>query len=282
MIPVTIHLTTSRNEKKTFNYEVVTDPFLTPFLMNFTVFNTLMSSERGIGNQTLRLKTRIAVRDQPEVSMENNISASANTPVFASLTVSGPVEFLLNSGFREMELKRVDVEIVAVEEARLAVLDGLWEDRSRVRAGEEVELSIFMKKSSGEILSQKYPVKIPEDAVRGPMFIMVSDGSALAQRDADEEPGLFVPKSIGQLIRAINNIKKNDRLYVRLYRDEAGAIVRGEGQPGLPPSVLSILKSGKTSGGVNPLRRAVYREYELPQGDFVLAGQRIVRIEVID
>ncbi|MBI3939757.1 MAG: hypothetical protein HY315_02880 [Acidobacteria bacterium] len=282
MIPVTIRLTTSRNEKTTFNYEVVTDPFLTPFLMNFTVFNTLVSSERGIGHQTLQLKTRIAVRDHPEVSMENSVSAAANTPVFASLTVSAPVEFLLNSGFREMELEKVDVDIVALEETRQAVLEGLWENKSRVRAGDDLELTLFMKKSSGEVVSQKYPINIPDDVVPGPMFVMVSDGSTLAQRDADETPGLFVPKSIGQLIRAINNIKKNDRLYIRVYRDEPGAMIRGEILSGLPPSVLSILKSSKTSGGINPLRKSVYREYELPQSDFVMTGQRIVRIEVID
>ncbi|MBI4455382.1 MAG: hypothetical protein HY644_05725 [Acidobacteria bacterium] len=281
MIPVTIRLTTSRNERKTYNYEVVTDPFLTPFLMNFTVFNTLISSERGIGNQTLQLKTHIAVRDQPEVNMENSVSAAANTPVFASVAVSAPVDFLLNSGFRDMELKKVDVDIVAVEETRQAVLDGVWQDKTRVHPGDEVELTIFLKKGDGEIVSEKYPVKIPEDVVPGPMYIMVSDGSTLAQRDVEEDPAVFVPKNLGQLIRAINNLKKNDRLYIRLYRDEAGAVIRGEGLPGLPPSVLSILKSGKTSGGIDPLRKAVYREYELPQHDFVLSGQRVVRVDVI-
>ena len=281
MIPVAIRLTTSRNEVKTFNYEVVTDPFLTPFLMNFTVFNTLVSSERGIGNQTLQLKTRIAVRDQPEVSMENNVSAATNTPVFASLTVSAPVEFLLNSGFRDMELKKVDVDIVAVEEARQATLDGIRQDKTRVRAGEEVELTVFIKKGDGETIAEKYPVKVPEDVVPGPMRIMVSDGNALAQQDAAEEPDLFVPKNLGQLIRAINNIKKNNRLYIRFYRDEAGALVNGEGMPGLPPSILSILKSGKTSGGISPLRKSVYGEYELPQNDFVVSGQRTVLVDVI-
>ncbi len=281
MLPVTIRLTTSRNEEKTYNYEVVTDPFLTPFLMNFTVFSTLISSERGIGNQTLQLRTRIAVKDQPEVKMENSISAAANTPVFASLTVSAPVEFLLNSGFRDMELTKVDVDIVAVEETRQAQLDGVWQDKTRVRPGEDLELKVFLKKGNGEVVSQKYPVRVPEDVVPGPMYILVSDGNTLAQKDAEEEPGIFIPKNISQLIRAINNLKKNDRLYIRFYRHEPGVLIKGEGLPSLPPSVLSILKSGKTSGGIDPLRKAVYMEYELPQNDFVVSGQRVIRIDVI-
>ncbi|HEY2933845.1 MAG TPA: SpoIVB peptidase S55 domain-containing protein [Acidobacteriota bacterium] len=281
MIPVSIHLTTSRNEEKTYNYEVVTDAFLTPFLMNFTVYNTLISSERGIGNQTLQLKTRISVKDQPDVAMENSISAAANTPVFASLSVSAPIDFLLNSGFSEMELKKVNVDIVAVEETRQAILDSVWQDKTRLHAGEEVELTVFLKKNNGEIVSEKYPVKIPDDVVPGPMYIMVSDGSTLAQRDSEEDPAVFVPKNLGQLIRAINNLKKNDRLYIRFFRDEPGAVIKGEGLPGLPPSILSILKSGKTSGGIDPLRKTVYSEYELPQNDFVVSGQRIIKIDVI-
>ncbi|MBI2820765.1 MAG: hypothetical protein HYX74_00945, partial [Acidobacteria bacterium] len=192
MIPVAIDLTTSRNEKKTYNYEVVTDAFLTPFLMNFTVFNTLISSERGIGDQTLQVRTRIAVRDQPEIRMENSISAAANTSVFASLTVSAPVDYLLNSGFQDIRLDEIEVDILAVEEARQAVLDGVWQDKTRVRRGEEVELTLFMKKGNGDVVSEKYPVKVPEDIVPGPMSILVADGNTLAHQDADEQPGAFV------------------------------------------------------------------------------------------
>ncbi|MBI2821538.1 MAG: hypothetical protein HYX74_04885, partial [Acidobacteria bacterium] len=188
---------------------------------------------------------------------------------------------LLNSGFQDIRLEKIEVDIRAVEEARQAVLEGVWQDKTRVRRGEEVELTLFMKKGNGEVVSEKYPVKVPEDIVPGPMSILVADGNTLARQDADEQPGAFVPKSITQLIRAINNIKKNDRLYIRFFRDEPGALIRGEGLPGLPPSILSILRSGKASGGLDPLRRSVYMEYELAPYDFVVTGRRVIRVEVI-
>src|SRR6185436_14432686 len=46
MIPVKVNLLTSRDRKETYSYEIANDTFLTPLLLNITVFNTITSSER--------------------------------------------------------------------------------------------------------------------------------------------------------------------------------------------------------------------------------------------
>ena len=46
MIPVKINVRTSRGQTETLNFEVVKDDFLTPLLLNITVFNTIVAQER--------------------------------------------------------------------------------------------------------------------------------------------------------------------------------------------------------------------------------------------
>src|SRR3712207_7029135 len=50
MIPVTINLHSNREQVETYKYEVASDEFLTPLLLNMTVYSTITSSERSLGD----------------------------------------------------------------------------------------------------------------------------------------------------------------------------------------------------------------------------------------
>src|ERR1041385_3659703 len=61
MIPVKVSLHTSRDHTDTYSYEMVNDSFLTPLLLNITLFNTITSSERALGDSTISVKGEIRV-----------------------------------------------------------------------------------------------------------------------------------------------------------------------------------------------------------------------------
>jgi hypothetical protein len=280
MIPMHVEMTTSRKVKKTLSYEVARDRFLTPFLVNLTVFNSIVSSERSLGVSTLDVKGRISIKGQEAVEIENRFSSDNNSPVFASLSVALPVNFLLTSGYQNLEVEKIDLEIEAVEDDRAALLDSLRYDRPEVKAGESFGLDLFYKKTNGEVVQDSIPVKVPGEIKPGPVSVLVADGTTLMSLDAREQGDDFIPRDLAQLIRFINNIRKNDRLYVRIYRHEAGAVVKGEGLPGLPPSILSILRSDRNTGGMSPIQTSALMEYELPPSDLVVTGSKVLHLNV--
>ncbi len=279
MIPVKLKLRTSRNEVREYSYEVVNDTFLTPFLMTFTVQNGIVSSERAIGGQTLRIKCSIAIKGQPEVIFENSVSDMASSSVIAALAASAPVQFLLTSGFDNLVFEKIDIEVNAVEQTQEAKIEKIWQDKLEARPGEEVKLSVFLRKPNGETLVEKYPIRIP-DIGPGILKILVGDGQTIEKSDVESELDEFIPANLGQLVRAINNLKKNDRLYIRLYRDQSGAVIEGEALPDLPPSLLALYRSEKTSGDVKSINKVIYMEHELPPTEFVLSGQKVIRVRV--
>lgn len=278
LIPIRVRMTTSRGVAKTLNYEVARDRFLTPFLINFTVFNSIVSSERSLGVSTLEVKGKINIKGENPVEIENRFSSDNNSPANASLSIAIPVNFLLSSGYRNLELENIDLEITAVEEDRAAVLDSVRFDRSELRAGESLNLDVFYRKGNGEAVKESYPVKIPPDVTPGPILLLIADGVNLMAMDTREQGDDFIPRDLSQLIRFINNIRKNDRLYVRLFRREAGAVVGGEGLPGLPPSVLSIFRSERNTGSMIPIQTSAYMEYELPPSDYVVSGLKTLSL----
>ena len=91
----------------------------------------------------------------------------------------------------------------------------------------------------------------------------------------------FVPNDLGQLVGAINKIKKNDRLYVKLFRITSGAVIGTDEMPNLPPSFVATLNSDRSSGGFTPTVLSPIDEKELPPAEFVISGQQLIGINVV-
>ena len=94
MIPVKINLHTSRDRSETYSYEIANDSFLTPLLLNITVFNTITSSERALGESTITIKGAINVKGQEPIEVDRRFSAG-NSPILAAGSVAGPIGSLL-------------------------------------------------------------------------------------------------------------------------------------------------------------------------------------------
>jgi hypothetical protein len=277
MIPVTINLHTSRDRKETYSYEVASDSFLTPLLLNITVFNTITSSERALGDSTLSLKGEIRVRGQETVQIDRRFSA-ANSAILAAGSIASPVASLLTSGFDDVQLDGVTLDISSTDTKYAGTLERIALDRTEVRRGEKIEVQAYVRTESGKQFVQRIPVQIPEDAALGQLLVFVGDGGALQEGSAAKA---FVPQDLGQLVRAINTVKKSDRLYVKLFRITPGAVIGTSELPNLPPSVVATLNSDRTSGGYTPTVLSPVYEKELPPAEFVISGQQMIAIDVV-
>src|SRR2546423_9672370 len=103
MISVKISLHTSRNHTDTYNFEVANDDSLTPLLMNLTVYNTIMASERGMGDSTIAVSGQIDIAGQQPVHLERRFS-SGNAPVLAAGSFAVPLATLMTSGFDNVRI----------------------------------------------------------------------------------------------------------------------------------------------------------------------------------
>ncbi len=277
MIPVKINLHTSRDRTETFNYEIANDSFLTPILLNITVFSTITSSERVVGDSTISIKGEIKVNGQENVTLDRRFSA-ANSAMMAAGSVASPMGALLNSGFDDVQIDGVTLDISSTDTKYAGTLERIALDRTEVRRGEKVEIQAYVRTEAGKQFVQRIPVQIPEDATPGQLLVFVGDGSALQEGSAAKA---FVPQDLGQLVRAMNKVKKSDRLYVKLFRITPGAVIGTDELPNLPPSVVATLNSDRTSGGYTPTVLSPVYEMELPPADFVISGQQLIGIDVV-
>lgn len=277
MIPVKINLHTSRDRTETYSYEIANDTFLTPLLLNLTIFSTITSSERSQGDATITVSGKINVVGQEPVLVDRRFSA-ANAPMLAAGAVAVPVNALLTSGFDDVQLGGITLDITSSENKYAASLERIALDRTETGRGDTVEIQAYVRTESGKQFVQRIPVEIPRDVPLGQLLVFVGDGSALQQGSAAQA---FVPQDLSQLVSTINKVKKSDRLYVKLFRITSGAVIGTSELPNLPPSVVATLNSDRSSGGFTPTVLSPVYERELPPAEFVINGQQMIGIDVI-
>ena len=282
MVPVRLTVHTSRNKNETYKFELVSDPFLTPLLMKIATFSAIAATERQIGSQTIKLNGRVTIDGQPDVILDNTFSMPNGAVFVAVASVERPLAALLNSGFEAVSLKGIELDVSSLDSRASGTLSRLWIDKTEVRPGESVEIQAFARNDNGSEFVERVALVIPQDAPVGPLTIIIGDGASINQTERVAQAAAdFVPKDLGQLVRAINKLKKNNRLYIKVMRQGTGAVVNNEEMPTLPPSVLATLGSARTSGGYAPLNVATLAEHELAPSRFIISGQQSITINVI-
>lgn len=278
MIPVKLNLETSRNQKETLNYEIAKDDFLTPLLLNISIFEAISSKERGIGTTTIELSGNIKLKNQIEPIKLARRFSGMQALQFAGASVAIPVSGILQSRFENLEIEKIELDLKTSDGSKIAELERIALDKTQVRAGETFEVQAFVRTDSGRVFVQKIPVKIPSDAPTGNLTINVGDGNSIQQTAVSQQ---FIPKDIAEMIRTINEIKKNDRLYVQTYRVTNGAVIGAKELPNLPPSVLATLNNDRTAGGFKPTLQTVLTEQEIAPAEFIITGKQTLSIEVV-
>lgn len=277
MIPVEINLETSRGQTQTLNFEVAKDDFLTPLLLNITVYNSLVANERNIGDSTVEINGEIQVKNQPSLKIDNRFGGGQASQ-FAALSVALPVNALLKSNFDDLEISKIKVNAVSTDGNKSAVLERIAVDKTRVRPGESFEIQAYARTDSGKIFVQKIPVTVPMDAPAGAMSVMVGDGGTVQQNSIIQQ---FVPKNLAELVNTINQSKKSDRLYLQMLRSTNGTVVGVNEMPNLPPSVLATMNNDRMAGGFKPTTQTVVSEKQIAPAEFIIAGQQTLAIEVV-
>jgi hypothetical protein len=278
LIPVRITLTSARGTKKTFNMAMVNDQLFTPLLAYLSILNTLSSYERQNGAASYALRGTASIKKHGDVAFENLFTGDQPS-IGAAAYVVAPINFLLRNAFEDVELERLDLEIDASEQPRSATLERVWIDGTRPKPGATVDLKMLLRTYRGEEITRTLPVQIPASA-RGTLSIMVADGTRLSQWEARElQVQPLQTRGLPQMIRVLNDARKNNRLYVRLLGRDSGAVVKGESLSSLPPSVMAVMESDRNGGSFRPLQNAMLGEWDLAT-EHAVTGSRTLTLTI--
>jgi hypothetical protein len=276
LIPVTITLNSDRAPARTFNFGVVRDFTFSPLLTYLAVANVLTSYERGVGPASYSIRGSASIKAQGELSFEDIFTGDQATGGAAAY-VAGPLTALLKNTGEHVDVEKIALTIDASEQPRSARIERVWLDTPRPRAGQPATLHVAMRSARGDEVVRRLPIEIPANAT-GSLQLIVADAARTTADDRRDSRGADMQR-VSQFMRTFNRARRNNRLYVRLTSPDAGAVVNGEPMAGLPPSVLAVIESDRSSGTVSSLRSTTRGEWELAL-DFAVTGARQLTISL--
>jgi SpoIVB peptidase S55 len=280
VIPMTVTLQSQREEGKSnrsFTFNVANDQVFTPLLTYVALANTLNSYERQFGAATFSIKSRAQIKGHDDLILED-VFTGDNAVLGGATAVAGPITMLLSNDREPITISGLNVTIDATESSRTSTIERVWFDELRPRAGRTVPLKVLTRSYRGEDKISTVPIEIPAN-VSGSVSLVVSDGrqlNAMEQRDLRRS---LQPQSVAQMIRVLNETRRNNRIYIRLLNGTPGAVIKGEALTSLPPSVLSVLEGDSNGGSYTPIRSAAIGEWELAM-DSAVSGSRTLTIDV--
>ncbi len=274
LIPMTITLNSDRGPSRNFSFGIVRDFTFTPLLSYLAVANVLTSYERGVGPASFAIKGTATIESAGDISFED-IFTGDQPAGGAAAYIAAPLTALLKNASDVVNVERINLTIDATEQSRTARIERVWLDTTRPRAGGTANVSIALRTVRGESIVKQLPISLPGN-VSGPLQLIVADAARAGADDRRDIRGGDA-QAASQIIRNFNRGRRNNRIYVRLTTSEQGAVVGGEPMPALPPSVLSVLESDRSSGAIGQLRTVTRGEWEVAV-DLAVSGSRQLTI----
>jgi hypothetical protein len=252
MVPIRVEMRHADGTSRSYRFDVVPDPLLTPGLLNLSLLSLLSSEEKEVGDISIRMRegSRIQISENLDVKLDNLYSGE-ESPLYAAGTVAYMVYLILNNEDRPTQIEGVNLLLDYHDEKRTARVDKIWLERYAAAPGETVPVHVTLQPFRGRSFTVDVPLKIPEETPEGKALLQVGDSLTLSRMEAASGAPFFVPRSLPHLIWLLNNIRANQKVYATLLRPDNGAFISGERLPSLPPSVSTVLLQPRSDSDVS-------------------------------
>lgn len=183
------------------------------------------------------------------------------------------------------EFRRVDVSSIALNvdlsmKRKEAELLEVWLDRNEVRAGDQIKLKAVYKTYLGQKHVEEFDLTIPEDLDARMLHFVVGSGQDISRQEYVQYGKAYKPDSLEQIISLLNNLRSNDRIYVKTFLTEPTLVMKGRSLYKLPSSAYSILSSSQTIGSSQRINSLVLSEDSRPI-DYFLTGTKYFAVKVL-
>ncbi len=281
LVPISIAVRRGARPVENYQLQMVKDPLLSPLLLQMAVYSAIDATERTVGAATVRVTGQVDFQDAlAPVRIDNMFSGDNGSAMQVSLSTAVPLAYVMQSGFRTLDLKKVVIRIDAFDQKKQLSIDGVTASRREVRPGEPLRLNVLLTGDNGVEITRHVTYNVPVGAEPGPLYFTVADANTANLSDF-RQILTATPRSPQQIITTVNSLHPNTKAYVRVWRADPAYQLEGADLPDPPASVALILSgSPATFAGVTQTRNSKIGEMEIDAGDMVISGVKTIQVEI--
>ena len=248
MLPLTVNVDGLAG-KETYRYEVLRHRGLAPTLVGLGVIGAL-SARGGVAPEaTWRWRMRLVAPGSPPLVLEDAASGQLTN---APATLSTPLQLLLNNPFAAYLADSMTVDLtVDAGLSRAQIVSANIEPRV-VEPGQSATVTAELRDYRGDSHFYTFQIAVPQAQPEGRLVVALAGGSELDRQEASRLPGRFRAQSLPELLRRLQERRRDDRLYAALYGPGIEASFGGEAHPELPLFAQRLLASDRANRPTAP------------------------------
>ncbi|OQY29537.1 MAG: hypothetical protein B6244_03265 [Candidatus Cloacimonetes bacterium 4572_55] len=271
MIPTSVNFSMNGDPVRSFNYEVLRDEDLTPFLIYMTTIYSILTTGTLGGERTIEASAVLHLKNYEPIRIEDRFSGQS-TEGYTAFLIMEALGLIMGNKFIVPELESVEINLDIVDKEKFAEITHVWYSQSVISPGDDLEVTLFIKPNRGDTFIEKVQISTPNHiSEKGMAMVLIGSGNIMDRFEQMTSPARFRPESMEQLIELINKRRTNKNIYVRLMIKDSGAVINGKETPALPPSARRILGSNRVSGSYQQLNAQKLVEMLIPV-DYIVAG----------
>jgi len=273
MIPLKIFL---KNRNRNFNLEVVNHPLLTPTLTYISLINALLAEYQEFGFQSIAVNGKIFIENEENVVLNDLFSGATAFDEFSTLVMAINY-YLLNNKEKNIKIQKMDFEISGQEIVKKAELENVLIDKNSYLPEELMDIRMELRNEKGASFEEKITIKAPNLKPGSVFYLLVADAGEVTDFDAKAIKTAFFPTKLSALIRAINNIRRNNRIYLKIFVPAQGIFIKGFEYSYLPSSLSNVLLYNSLGNDQANMALSTIAEYqyEVPA---VVSGKKIYKL----
>jgi len=282
LIPLNLNLIDASGAAKNFRIQLINDKILTPLLVNLALYSVVLSEARAYGNLSVEFNGDLYLDNGQNVHLEDLFSGNLDNAVtnFSGL-LTAVAYYLINNEFQELRITRADLRLRVTEEVKLGTLERVWCDKYEVSPGERIGVKVFYRTFRDESILEEVNLAAPQLPPNTEFQLIVGDAASMHQVELElYQRAEITPRNLNQLIRLLNSLRKNNRIYFKLLAPKPGLFLRGEEMGSLPLTLRAMLTSPRAaSASPVTISRSTLAEYQLPIA-YTFKGVAVIPVRI--
>lgn len=286
LVPLKIEIAKEKSAKRELKFQIVNQRFLSPILILLSIYNSLLSELLGNeleepnfhGDITISLDGEVIISEGRNVKIEDYFSGESAL-LDTSLLPTAIIYYLLNNEFENVKIQDIKLRISLLENVDSVSIERIWIERNEVEADKNVNIKVFLKTWRGKERIEDVSLPIPKLRPGKEIEVVIADAESMYNLEIKTYRGGVMPESMEQLIRALNNLRKNNRIYFKLRVPNEASFLKGEEISSVPLFFKSVIGSSRVSSSPIPVSSSTLKEYQYPL-DKVVRGVKVVKLKI--
>jgi hypothetical protein len=245
--PVSVTVDMPNQNQRTFNYEVVNAPPITPAILAAVTAGSIASEHEPPMLQTLSMKGEVVFSDGYRLDFDS--LNAGRWQMGLSLDLLGPVAGVMMNPFGRVDLVSANLEISIDDTLDLATLTEAVVNDSVAQPGQTLEIALSLKPYADSEQRRVVEFTLPSDLPDGEYQLLIGGADTALRQALISDPQLLNVNDRADLFTAMQKLldTKRDAIYVGLPRQNLAMGVGQRTLETLPSSRASILAVTPTS-----------------------------------